>query len=525
MGPFLLRTRGIPEDRWAAFLEPDPEELLREPLPQAEHFLRLVVQARERDQPVFVFGDSDVDGITGTLILLHALHRFGVRTYYGLASRSRARYGVTLTALERAREVGAGLLIGVDLGALTERLAAALQTEPFPVLLVDHHPQWRSLPDCVILVNPRASGDGFPHFSGAGVALKLAIVLAEYGGFPWKDLLPFAAIGSIADIVPPIGENRVLIRGGLDLWNQTPHPALQVLREVFNLPPGPRLTETEILHQVAPLLNSAGRRGIPQLALEFLLAGSEEGAIDRMRKLLLRNEERKRLGEQYFREALLQMDGRLPGHPALFWSASWPPEMVSLLAGQLLAHFHHPVLVFSFLEEEGRYVGSGRSLPGMDLLSSVRAAAPWVEAGGHPEAFGLVVPAERFPEFREAVQQIRVAPKSAITIIDAELRPSDLTPGFWKTIYRLSPYGPLYPAPLFLLRGVRILSVDRVGPSGRHLRLVLQRERRRFSAFYPNRGSEWAHLLGRTCSVVFTPSRELTTHRPSLEIRALRFLA
>lgn len=519
--------RGYPDEASAReFLEPTHKSIRRFTLEGTEQLYERLLKARRDQETVLIYGDPDADGVTGTVILLQTLRRMGMNAYFYIPGREREYYGIQAQSLERVRQCGISLIITVDCGVVPRDVARYLSETSIDVVLTDHHPPV-SHPDFdpLLLINPQLHGYPYPHLSGSGVAYKIADHIAAQEGFEVQDLLPLAAIGTLADVMPPKGENRAITRLGLDLFSEINVPAIKVLREAFRLPN--ILTETEVAYRIAPLLNAPGRRGTPEQAVEFFLSSSEEVALTHFRALLQKNKERKELSRGLLDEAIAQAEAFQPQEIPVVYSDRWYQSVVSQIAGQLVGHLNRPVIVLSVSRVNSTARGSGRSLPGFNLREKVeRVARDLLEdIGGHPEAFGIMLKLENLPDFVQAVKEIRVNLDPDLLKVDAEVQPTDLSPAFWKHLARMSPFGPLHPRPVLLMRKARVLSVERVGDRGRHLRLVLEKEGRKWSAFLPEGGKLWSRLLGGSYSVVFTPSRDLYSHRPVLEIRDLKAVA
>jgi single-stranded-DNA-specific exonuclease len=520
----LLAHRGYADERSAReFLTPSHEALRKSILQGTPELYERLLKARRDQEAVLVYGDPDADGVTGTAVLLQALIRMGLNAYYYIPGREREYYGVQARALQTARQSGISLIITVDCGVVPPVVSRHLQESAIDIVLTDHHPP-AVMADFqpFLFINPQLHDYPFPYLAGSGVAYKMADFIARHEGFEVRDLLPLAAIGTLADVMPPTGENRVVTRCGLDLLSEADAPALKVLREALRLPK--TLTETEVAYRIAPLLNAPGRRGTPEEAVEFFLSSSEEAALSHFRALLQKNKERKELSRGLLDEAIAQAEAFQPKEVPVVYSDRWYQSVVSQIAGQLVGHLNRPAIVLSVSRINSTARGSGRSLPGINLRAEVeRVARDLLEdIGGHPEAFGVMMKLENLADFVRAMRTIRISVDQDLLKVDSEVQAADLNPAFWKHLARLSPFGPLHPPPMFLIRKVRVLSVEGVGERGRHLRLTVEKEGRKWPAFLPEGGKQWSRLLGGTYSLVFSPSRDLFSYRPILEVRDLK---
>jgi single-stranded-DNA-specific exonuclease len=464
---------------------------------------RLATAVRRRER-VCVFGDYDCDGITATAILTGVLRRLGVEVVPLLASRFDGGYGVTAAAAERIAASGASLVVTCDCGSSDHAVLEQLVQRGQQVMVIDHH----LVPDAPLpalaFINPHRPECGFPYkgLASCGLALSIAAALrAKLGAkLDLRDELDLVAIGTIADVAPLDGDNRALVRAGLERLRQAKRPGIRALNELAKLGPELPITAEDVAFRLAPRLNAPGRLGAPDLALETLLCGS----IDRARGLAAELEqcqlERRRQQDAMVAQALediaangyRERPGLVVGRPG------WNHGIVGIVAGRLASELGRPVAAIGF-DEHGVGRGSVRGPRGArlyDVLSSV--ADLLVRFGGHQAAAGLEVRLERLAELRERFEAACAAPPGG----DApepetptyEWFPADDPAQVVADLEQLEPCGEGNPAPQIVVEA-DLVAARQV--RGGHLKLELEREGRRMGAFGVGLGDRAEALAGR----------------------------
>ncbi|RKQ89046.1 single-stranded-DNA-specific exonuclease RecJ [Brockia lithotrophica] len=470
-------------------------------LPGTEAALARLLLARRRGERVLVYGDYDADGVLGTAILVRALRAAGIRVRAVLADRFRGGYGLHAAALEpllRGPEA-ATLVVTVDTGSTAAEDVRALRALGADVVVTDHHALGESLPPADVFVSPRLLPEGHPlsFLSGAGVAYLLARALLaspdvadEVRGASsarealLSELEAYAALATVADVVPLWGENRPLVRRGLKFLRNASSPALTSLLRAAGVSPD-ELDEVAVGFRIAPLLNAAGRMATPYEALHLLLAEDAEEAESRAALLRRLNEARRREVGRILEEI---SEADLRGPAAVLCGADWHEGVLGIVASRLEAELARPVFVFAPAEEEPALLrGSARARPPYDLvalLAELRGTLPdaVLVAGGHREAAGLTVRREAFPAVREAILTRLAARYGASertptrgSPLDARLTLEELENGFLSRYAALAPFGEGNPLPRFLLEGVEVVDSRFVGRDGAHVRLNLAR--------------------------------------------------
>ena len=477
----LLVARGIAEaDLAARFLDPRlanmrPPEGMAD-LPRA---VERLVAALAAGETIGVFGDYDVDGVTTAAILTSALRAFGGKVVARAASR-HAGYGLGVDDVARFAEAGCRVLVTGDCGTSDHDALQAARSRGIDAIVIDHHELPEGETAAYALVNSRRPDDTFPFkgLASCGVAFYLAAALRTRLGaaFDPRDLLDLVALGTIADLVPLVAENRILVAAGLRHLTARKRPGLAALARRAELEDG-RITAHDAAFRLTPRLNAAGRLGEAQLALDLLLA-SEADAERLAGELDDQNTERQRVQELVWKEALAMATAQVEedGAAALVVGAEgWHAGVVGIIAARLVDRFGRPAIAIGFRDGEGR--GSARTVPGVNLFDALAACSQHLtKFGGHAGAAGMSVAIANLDAFRaafvaEAARQLgAVRPSSAVTV-DAEVTLRDLDLGFAEELARLAPFGVANREPLFALSGVTASATRVVGKD--HLQLTL----------------------------------------------------
>jgi single-stranded-DNA-specific exonuclease len=463
------------------YLDPGIEDLhdpfLLRDLDVAVSRIQRALSAGER---IFVHGDYDVDGITSTFLLYSVLRDLGGRVEVRIPHRTRDGYGLSVEAMNEAHRRGCSLVLTVDCGVTAVEAVARGRELGLDTIITDHHEPAAVLPEALAIVNPRRPGCAYPFkaLAGVGVTFKLAeALLRDRGGLERaREFLDVVALGTIADVVPLVGENRVLARLGLEQLNGTRRIGMQALMEVAGLA-GRRVTSGQVAFVLAPRINAGGRMGNAEQGLRLLLARDAAEARDLAQSLEDDNQLRRRYDEEALTEAAQRVETEL-GWPdcasILLWSERWHAGVIGIVASRLVERFQRPALLVAIDGERGR--GSGRSLPGLDLNAVLAECADLLEAyGGHAFAAGFTVQRSRLPELRERLERLvreRLPADACVPrlTIDADLQLVDCDLRLVEWLERMSPHGLDNPEPLFQATGLTVDSATTVG-EGRHLRL------------------------------------------------------
>ncbi len=498
------------------FLRSDGEEANAFALPGMHTAVTRIRKAMRREERIAVYGDFDADGITATALLVQTLHALGADVQPYIPDRVDEGYDLNKGALDALVADGVSLVVTVDCGSRASKEIAHAGEQGLDILVTDHHSIGSPLPDAVAVVNPRRAGDAndgshdarLDTLSGVGVAYQLArslllsqrqspVIQRDVSLQP-EELLDLVALGTVADVVPLRGENRILVRRGLERLNGMARPGIRALCEVARLRPG-KVDATAIGYILGPRLNAAGRLADAMIALRLLLTDDETEARELAGELDILNRRRQRVtGEacEVARKLVLEADG----DPLLLFAASreFLPGIVGLVAGRLLDEFYRPTVVVEIGEEVSR--GSCRSIPEFHITRALDDCEGLLERyGGHAAAAGFTVANENLDRLTErlrglAVKELRDRDLTPTLDIDAEVGLSEMSWELQQALSQLEPCGCKNPQPLFASRGVPVRSYRAVGREGKHLKLRLSDGTLTWDAIAFRQG-EWAGRL------------------------------
>jgi single-stranded-DNA-specific exonuclease len=478
-----LRNRGLDDaEAVRRFLEPSLDDL-HDPatLTDLEPAVERIRGALERGERILVYGDYDVDGITSTFLLHSALRELGARGVdYRIPRRTRDGYGLSVEAIEWAHQHGFQLVVTVDCGVTAIEAVARATALGIDVVVTDHHEAPALLPAAVAVINPQRAGCAYPFKSLAGVGVTFKLVqalLRGRGGLERaREWLDVVALGTIADVVPLVGENRVLARLGLEHLNQGGRIGLKVLAEVSGLA-GRRITAGQVAYVLAPRINAAGRMDVPEQGVRLLQARDRQEATSDAESLNEENEKRRRLDTDALAEAATRVETEL-NYPdcasILLWSDHWHAGVIGIVASRLVDRFRRPTLLVKMTGEVGR--GSGRSLPALDLNRVLSDCGDLLEGwGGHAVAAGITVRREQLPALRERFERLvreRLGPEDFVARheIDGDITFAECDLALVDWLERMSPHGLGNPEPVYRTLGAEVREAMVVG-GGKHLRL------------------------------------------------------
>ena len=496
----LLCQRGLTDPADARrFLEPALEHL-HDPflLAGMREAVDRLLGAIARQERIAIHGDYDVDGITSTVILRRAIEVLGGEVVHFVPDRLRDGYGLQPATIERLHAAGARLIVSVDCGIRAASAAGRARDLGVDLIITDHHEPEATLPPALAVINPKRSDCAYPdkYLAGVGVALKLVQALLTSSGRGTEMLPHFikvAAIGTLADVVPLVGENRVIARYGLAMLSRGPHGAgIEALLEASNLL-GRRLDSFHVSFMLAPRLNAAGRMSSPDIAVDLLLLRGREASVrERARELArqLSEENAKRQAQ----EAEILADARrtIDHDPEIgaqniliVAGEGWHRGVIGIVASKLTEAYSKPALVLAI--EDGVAHGSGRSIAKFDLLGALESCADvFMRFGGHRQAAGVTLEAARLGELRRrlsAIANARLAPSDLVPRlrIDSPLGLREISGEVIEGLARLGPFGSANPQPVFRASPVDLMDAPR-RLKERHLALMFKQDGRAFRA-------------------------------------------
>jgi single-stranded-DNA-specific exonuclease len=485
----LLLNRGLADpEEILAFLDPGLERLASPfDLPDLDVAAARLARAVRRREPLVVYGDYDADGLTAASLLTQFFQELGLPCTTYIPDRLTEGYGLNQPALEKLA-AQASLLVTVDCGVSDVAEVAWARDHGLEVIITDHHELPPELPPALAVVNPKRAGEAYPFemLAGVGVALLLALGvrarLREEGWFkthPEPNLrgyLDLVALGTAADVVPILGENRILVREGLKVLGETRRPGLLALKEVAGMN-GKTVSFRDLCFRLAPRINAAGRLGQALGALQLLLATDLNQARSQARILNELNRRRQSLEGEVLEQAKgLIRQQALDRRPVMVLGREgWHPGVLGIVAARLAEEFHRPVALVGLKEGIGK--GSGRSIPGYHLFQGLEACRQYfLKFGGHEAAAGFVIRQENLAALQADLEETFLAQTGELQLrptlkVDAAVEFSDLDQGFYQHLERLRPFGPGNPEPVFMCEGVECLTSRVVGE--RHLKVQL----------------------------------------------------
>lgn len=478
----ILAARGISAvDEARAFLF-GGRESLRDPflLPGLSDAVRHLREALDGGRKIWVYGDYDVDGVAATALLCRVLERLGGQVEAYIPSRFDEGYGLNKAALEEAAAAGVHTVVTVDCGITALEEADHARALGLHLVVTDHHEPKERIPTATAVVDPKLPGSAYPFagLSGTGVAFKLALALAgpDKAGLVWEEA-DLVGLATVADMVPLVDENRVLVREGLARLNGSEaRPGLAALARVAGLKPG-RISESHLAFALGPRINALGRLGSSREALQLMLTRDPDEAEALATRLDEENRRRQAVEAEVLKAAMEQAEQqRGRGDRVLVLAAEgWHVGVLGLVASRLMDRFRRPALMLSL--EGGEARGSGRSLPAFHLFHALeRCEDLLTRFGGHGQAAGLALAQDRLPELKSrleemARQELTEEDLLPILRLDGEVRPQDVTEDLARQLALLAPFGLGNPQPMLALRDVKLAEARKVGKEGTHLKL------------------------------------------------------
>lgn len=433
-------------------------------------------RALSKGEKILVYGDYDVDGITSVSLLKSVLTDLGGSVLGYIPNRLEEGYGLNLEACRFAHRKRISLVITVDCGINAKREIDYLNSLNIDVIIVDHHEvQGGPLPRAHAIINPLQHGCTYPfkHLAGIGLAFKLAQALLDRPAEDLKDLLDLVALGTVSDIVPQLGENRILTKHGLDVLNRTDRVGLKELIRVSGLK-GRDISSGHIGYMLGPRINASGRIGSPKVALRLLLTDREDEAKELAEILDRENRNRQRIENNILQEAMqkIEREVNFKEHKTIVLSSpNWHPGVIGIVASRLVDKFYRPTAIISVDHSTGR--GSARSISDFNLFNAIsKCKRHLTEFGGHEAACGFAIHKKDIEKFKltfNKVAKSSLLPEHLLPKLhaDMDIPLSRLSERLIYDIERLAPHGPRNPSPVFISRGIKLKNMPRsIGRNG-----------------------------------------------------------
>lgn len=480
-----LINRGINTvPKVGAFLSTDLDSLhdpyLMKGMDQAVERILEAVKCKDK---ICVYGDYDVDGITSTFLMIRTLKELGSDAVYYIPNRIEEGYGLSISSMDKIKELGVNLIVTVDCGIRSNEVVDYAQSLGMEVIVTDHHECEGELPKALSIVNPHQPECSYPHkdLAGVGVAYKLVSALLSRAGNNTfaKEMLDIVSIGTIADVVPLLDENRIIVKNGLDRIKNTNNEGIKALLEVCGLS-GKELNAYNVAFMLAPRINAAGRIADASECVELLLTNSAGRAMEIAKKLDSDNKERQAIENEILNNAaaIIEKTADVDKDRVLvLGNENWHIGVVGIVASRLVDKFYLPTFIMSIDGEFSK--GSARSIPGFNLFEAMSKHSDIFEKyGGHEMAAGFTIKTERMDELRNsmnyeaecAMGKEKLLPE---VLVDYKLVPGDINLNTVRQLKVLEPFGIGNPSPLFVYRGLKVLSSRAVGNESKHLSLMV----------------------------------------------------
>ena len=531
----VLVNRGFQDARQARLFLDLPLETVVSPwrMKGMEGAVERIERALEKGEKIGIYGDYDADGVTATALLVDYLRSLGGQVVHHIPHRVKWGYGLKAPLVEELAAQGVSLLITVDCGISNHREVELARGLGLDIIVTDHHQPPPLLPPATAVLHPKLGGYPFQDLAGVGVAMKLVEALAlrregeEGRNRVWHRYLDLVALGTVGDVALLMGENRFYVRFGLKKMTRTPRPGLAALMEVAGCRDR-AITPWEISFLLAPRVNAAGRMGEAQRALELFLSRDPEECHRLAQELQRENQRRQREEEEILQEALEILEGEEPGPFIVLGKRGWHPGVIGIVASKLAERFRRPVALVAF-SDDGVGRGSVRSYDKVDVFTLLsRCSSFLLGLGGHRVAAGFTVEEGRLQSFKEALwrETLRLVPHPLPPQpleIEGEVDMEEIDGALLRGLKALEPFGEGHPEPVFLLRGVALQRVRRVGRDS-HLKFQAVKNRVAVEAIAFGLG-EMAQEVGHgPVDLAFIPELNLWngTKTLQLKVKAMR---
>lgn len=511
LAAMVLASRGIGDDRQArAYLDCNAPLLAPFLMTDMDKAAGRVGLAMSRGEKIAVFGDYDVDGITATCLLTDFLRRHGADVVSYIPGRLEEGYGLNPIAIHQLHAEGVKLIVTVDCGITAVSEAELCKQLGIDLVITDHHECKQTLPAAAAVVDPHRCDGGYPHknLSGVGVAFKLASALCGSQEKVLEEYADMVCLGTVADVMPLQGENRVFVARGLESLAHTKRPGIAALMAECGCAPE-TVSASSIGFMLAPRINAAGRMGQIDLAVELFLTDDPDKAAEDARGLCELNRQRQAVESEIYRQAVSMLPMGKPPEAIVLADESWHQGVVGIVASRIAEEYACPTFLICLDGEHGK--ASSRSHGGFNLFASLSALSPLLESyGGHELAAGFTISRANIPEFRRQICALAAqyytddVPRTVLDV-DCAVSPELLTLHNVDSLQMLEPCGNGCPKPVLMMKNLTIDRISMVG-GGRHMRLRLCSGHTYLNAIYFSANPQTVSIQpGDLVDVAFTP--------------------
>ncbi len=526
----VLSNRGFSLEEARIFLDPKIEDLYSPfLLDGVKEAAERVKKAIEKGETILIHGDYDVDGVTSLALLYRNLKKLGAeRVIPYIPSRFDEGYGLSEKGIEIAHEKGASLIITVDCGVTAVEEAKLAKERGIDLIITDHHEPGNEIPDAFAVINPKLGSYPFPDLAGVGVTFKFLMGLYSIMGQKTTSLywdLDLVTLGTVADLVPLIDENRILVKFGLITLNKSVKAGINALKKVARL--NGEIRTWHISFIIAPRLNAAGRLSHAQKAYKLLVTTDGREAAELAKELNEENKKRQQIESKIYQEAreLVEQLNMLDDWVLVLGSPHWHEGVIGIVASKLVEDYYRPTLMISVNGDTAK--GSGRSIPSFHLFDAMRQVEDLFRAfGGHKYAAGFKIDAENIDDLRKRINEVARSMISKEDLvpevhIDSEVEISEMDEKFFQAYEKLMPFGQGNPRPVFCIKNAEIVGEPRVVGEN-HLKFAIRKNNAHIFAFAPKK----ADLLKKVrplskVDVVFTLTRDEWARNQKYELRVI----
>lgn len=480
-----LINRGLDDiDKVNRFIKADINDLYDSfLLTDMEKAVDRILVAIEENEKICIYGDYDVDGITSTALCVNILRKLEADVIYYIPVRAEEGYGLNHEAIAHIAEQDVNLIITVDCGIRSVDVVETVKESGMNIIITDHHECGEILPDAYAVVNPHRHDSSYPfkELAGVGVAFKLMQAVTESIGYRelLYDVLDIAAIGTIADVVPLLDENRIIVKNGLEKLMNTENVGLKALIDICDLKEK-QISSYNIAFIIAPRINAAGRLADAGRCVELLITEDEALAYSIVKELEVENKERQRIEAEILEQAVAKLTAEKDFENSkvlVLDELNWHPGVIGIVASRIVEQFSKPSILIGVDNEIGK--GSGRSMSGFNLYEAMNKCSELLEKfGGHEMAAGLTIKAGNIEAFRKKINEIaedmlQGKELSPELLVDYKLEPADINLQIAKKLKDLEPFGMGNPNPNFVCRNMQVIDKKLVGANNKHLSLNL----------------------------------------------------